>query len=43
MSHVLLSGEFIISFTYVSQNGTGTGEIDLAIETVDGIPEGRLV
>lgn len=31
-------GQFSIDFTYQSKNGTGTGEIILEIETVDGIP-----
>lgn len=34
-------GEFVISFVYVSNNGTGTGEIDLRIDTVDHIPVGE--
>lgn len=33
-------GQFSIDFTYQSKNGTGTGEIILEIETVDGIPVG---
>ncbi|CAG2191832.1 unnamed protein product [Mytilus edulis] len=31
-------GQFSIDFTYVSVNGTGTGEIVLEVETVDHIP-----
>ncbi|KAH3844335.1 hypothetical protein DPMN_086593 [Dreissena polymorpha] len=34
-------GKFDIDFTYVSQNGTGTGEISIEIDTVDGIPLGQ--
>jgi hypothetical protein len=30
--------EFIFDLTYVSKNGTGTGEIYFGIQTVDGIP-----
>lgn len=33
-------GEFDIGLTYVSKNGTGTGELDIEIRTVDGIPVG---
>ncbi|KAL5008602.1 hypothetical protein ScPMuIL_014183 [Solemya velum] len=31
-------GEKVISFAYHSNNGTGTGEIVLLVETVDGVP-----
>ncbi|BFZ06971.1 hypothetical protein BsWGS_10010 [Bradybaena similaris] len=31
-------GERAITFVYVSKNGTGTGEIVIAVRTVDGIP-----
>lgn len=34
-------GEFVIGFVYMSNNGTGTGEIDLRIDTVDKIPVGE--
>jgi len=32
---------FDLVLTYVSRNGTGTGELDVGIETVDGIPLGQ--
>ena len=35
------SGDFTIEFEYVSKNGTGTGEIVVAIDTVDKIPLGK--
>ena len=34
-------GDFTIEFEYVSKNGTGTGEIVVAIDTVDKIPLGK--
>ncbi|XP_045164928.2 countin-1-like [Mercenaria mercenaria] len=34
-------GVFDISFEYVSKNGTGTGQISLDLDTVDGIPLGQ--
>ena len=30
----------MISFTYVSQNGTGTGQMVVEVQTVDGVREG---
>ena len=30
-----------MAFEYVSKNGTGTGEIDLFIDTVDHLPVGE--
>ena len=42
--HVMLyvfPGDFTIEFEYVSKNGTGTGEIVVAIDTVDKIPLGK--
>ena len=38
---IFFAGEFDIAFTYTSQNGTGTGEIDFEIDTVDKIPVGE--
>lgn len=37
----VLKGHKTITFTIDSQNGTGTGELILFIETVDGIPVGK--
>jgi hypothetical protein len=34
-------GDFTLTFQYTSENGTGTGEIDLDVDTVDGIPLGQ--
>lgn len=34
-------GQFAIDFAYESKNGTGTGEISLDIDTVDGVPLGK--
>ncbi|KAI8505679.1 hypothetical protein Bbelb_168680 [Branchiostoma belcheri] len=34
-------GTFIIDVEYVSKNGTGTGEMVIDIDTVDGIPLGQ--
>lgn len=31
-------GQFMLGMTFTSKNGTGTGEIDVVIGTVDGIP-----
>lgn len=36
----VVSGTFTLAFVYESKNGTGTGEIGLEIDTVDGIPLG---
>jgi len=30
-----------LAFVYESKNGTGTGEIDLQVETVDGVEIGK--
>jgi len=38
---VCVLGQFSIDFTYQSKNGTGTGQIVLEIDTVDGIPVGK--
>ena len=35
-------GEFTFGITLVSQNGTGTGEMDIEVRTVDGIPIGKI-
>ena len=40
---IIFVGEFVIGLTYVSKNGTGTGEMDVDIRTVDGIPVGKIV
>ena len=37
-----VSGDFTLTFQYTSENGTGTGEIDLDVDTVDGIPLGKM-
>ncbi|XP_045164937.2 countin-1-like [Mercenaria mercenaria] len=34
-------GTFALDFAYTSKNGTGTGEISLEVDTVDGIPLGQ--
>ncbi|KAL5009318.1 hypothetical protein ScPMuIL_014899 [Solemya velum] len=36
----IILGLFIIDIEYSSENGTGTGELAVAIHTVDGIPVG---
>lgn len=33
-------GKFAIDVKYVSQNGTGTGELAIDIKTIDGVPVG---
>ena len=40
---IVFLGEFDIGLTYVSKNGTGTGELDIEIRTVDGIPVGKIL
>ena len=37
----MLGTEFKIEMLFMTKNGTGTGEIDLDIDTVDGIPVGE--
>lgn len=32
----------MLQMTFTSKNGTGTGEIDVVIGTVDGIPVGEM-
>ena len=39
----IFTGSFVITFEYVSKNGTGTGEIDLGIDTVDHLPVGEYI
>jgi len=33
-------GKFAVDIEYVSQNGTGTGELAIEIKTIDGVPLG---
>jgi len=35
---IIYAGLFQFPMTYVSKNGTGTGEVGISIQTVDGIP-----
>ena len=37
-----VAGPRTIDVTYVSKNGTGTGELVIVIHTVDGIPVGKV-
>ena len=37
----LSAGQFTLNMTFTSKKGTGTGEIDVVIRTVDGIPVGE--
>ena len=38
-----LGTTFVISMTFTTQKGTGTGEVDVVVETVDGIPVGAFI
>ena len=38
--YVFTTGEFTISMTFTTLNGTGTGELAISIETVDNIAVG---
>lgn len=42
MGHAIYTGsKFVIELIFQTHNGTGTGEIDLLIDTQDGIPVGE--
>ena len=43
MYDCMTSGKFKITMTITTVNGTGTGESDLVIFTVDGIPVGESI
>lgn len=38
---LLIGSTFAIKFTFTTQKGTGTGEIDIIIHTQDGVPLGK--
>ena len=35
------AGQFMLAMSFTTKKGTGTGEIDVVIGTVDGIPVGK--
>ena len=38
---VYFTGQFVFAMNFTTINGTGTGELAISIDTVDGIPVGN--
>lgn len=39
-NYLYFTGQFIFAMNFTTVNGTGTGELAISIDTVDGIPVG---